>query len=67
MSRALTAGKIFQHDIDNRVRNVLSLINDVQPSGISENAYESSNHAPQVKKLLREAASVRLVSPAVTC
>lgn len=63
LSRALTAGKIFPHNIDDRVRNVLNLINIVQPSGIPENGHEKSNDTLEVKKFLREAASVRPVSP----
>ncbi|KAF8325853.1 putative beta-glucosidase precursor [Cantharellus anzutake] len=61
LATALRDGKVSQKDIDDRVRNVLNLINNVQPSGVPEDAPEKSNDDPDAKKLLREAASSAIV------
>ncbi|KAF8325854.1 glycoside hydrolase superfamily [Cantharellus anzutake] len=61
LNAAFRSRKVSEQNIDDRVRNVLNLINNVQPSGVPEDAPEKSNDDPEVKKILREAASSAIV------
>lgn len=61
LHRALTAQKVFEHDLDNRVRNILELVNHVQPSGVPEDAEEGGVDTPELRALLREAAAAGVV------
>ncbi|KAF8308211.1 putative beta-glucosidase precursor [Clavulina sp. PMI_390] len=61
LSRALSAQKVFEHDLNNRVRNILQLVNEVQSSGVPEDANEELVDTPEVRSLLREAADAGVV------
>ncbi|ELU39707.1 hypothetical protein AG1IA_06261 [Rhizoctonia solani AG-1 IA] len=57
LQRCVTAQKIRVPEIDDRVREVLKLINRVAKSGIPENADETGEPEPETVSLLREAAA----------
>ncbi|GAA5831287.1 hypothetical protein JCM11251_007820 [Rhodosporidiobolus azoricus] len=57
VNRAFQAGKLTMEDIDERVRNVLELLNFAVDSKIPFYADEESVDSPELRALLREAAS----------
>ncbi|GAA5891806.1 hypothetical protein JCM5296_001867 [Sporobolomyces johnsonii] len=57
ISRALGAEKLFIEDLDERVRNVLDLVNFAIDSKIPFYAGEDKVDTPELRALLREAAS----------
>ncbi|KAF9509984.1 glycoside hydrolase family 3 protein [Hydnum rufescens UP504] len=58
---ALGGKKISQQNIDAGARNLLELVNKVQESGVPEDASEESIDTPEVRALMREAASSAVV------
>ncbi len=61
VQQALLCGKLSPWDIDNRAREVLKLINKVQPLGIPENAEEKTLDTPETAQTLREIAAASIV------
>ncbi|GAA5850854.1 hypothetical protein JCM8547_009108 [Rhodosporidiobolus lusitaniae] len=61
VSRAMNAGKLFEEDIDNRVRNLLNLVNFAIDSKIPFYAGEDKVDSPELRALLREAAASGVV------
>ncbi|KAK2687323.1 hypothetical protein QWA68_013689 [Fusarium oxysporum] len=61
LSHAIMANKVTEEQLDNRVRNVLNLINYSRSSGVPENAPEKGLNRPQDQALLRRAASESIV------
>ncbi|KAM5522692.1 glycosyl hydrolase family 3 N terminal domain-containing protein [Fusarium oxysporum f. sp. phaseoli] len=61
LSHAIMANKVTEEQLDNRVRNVLNLINYSRASGVPENAPEKRLNRPQDQALLRRAASESIV------
>ncbi|KZO96460.1 glycoside hydrolase family 3 protein [Calocera viscosa TUFC12733] len=59
--RVLQAGKLTEEDIDERVKNVLNLHNYAVRSGIPFSAPEKSVDTPELRALLRKAASSSIV------
>lgn len=51
---ALNCGKLSQHDIDVRIRELLNLINRVMKTGIPENAPEKTIDTKETAQKLRE-------------
>ncbi|CAE6450341.1 unnamed protein product [Rhizoctonia solani] len=62
LQRCVVAQKIRVPEIDERVRQVLNLVNKVAASGIPENAEETGNPTDDTIRKLREAAGVRMTS-----
>ncbi|GAA6003128.1 hypothetical protein JCM10207_001762 [Rhodosporidiobolus poonsookiae] len=56
VSRALGAGTLTLADVDDRVRNILGVVNHAIESGIPFYQGESAVDTPEVRSLLREAA-----------
>lgn len=61
LDRALSSEKAFERNVNDRVRNILELINRVQGSGIPEDAHEELVDTPEVRSLLRETAASAVV------
>ncbi|KAH8430501.1 beta-glucosidase H [Aspergillus melleus] len=61
LAHAVSSNKAFEYVMDERVRNVLNLINFVEPLGIPENAPEKALNRPQDQALLRRAAAESVV------
>ncbi|KAK2125352.1 hypothetical protein NOF04DRAFT_1373002 [Fusarium oxysporum II5] len=61
LSHAIMANKVTEEQLDNRVRNILNLINYSRASGVPENAPEKRLNRPQDQALLRRAASESIV------
>ncbi|EJU02674.1 glycoside hydrolase family 3 protein [Dacryopinax primogenitus] len=61
LNRSLQAGKLTSEDVDARVRNVLKLHNYAVRSGIPFDAPEESVDTPELRALLRKAASSSIV------
>ncbi|KAJ4113972.1 hypothetical protein NW760_000864 [Fusarium oxysporum] len=61
LSHAIMANKVTEEQLDNRVRNVLNLINYSRASGVPENAPVKRLNRPQDQALLRRAASESIV------
>jgi beta-glucosidase len=57
VTRALQAEKLFPHDIDVCVRNILVLLKRAMASGIPFDAPEKSLDMPEVRAILRKAAA----------
>lgn len=58
---AASSGKFFHDALDNRVREVLHLVNYCAGSGVPENAPEETRDLPGTRKLLRRLASESVV------
>ncbi|KAK9481527.1 glycoside hydrolase superfamily [Lipomyces starkeyi] len=61
VQRSLKANTITQHTLDDRVRNVLKLVNKAGASGLSEFATETTNDTPSTSALLRHLAAESIV------
>ncbi|KAF4625175.1 hypothetical protein G7Y89_g12995 [Cudoniella acicularis] len=59
--QAVGVGKVHQHVLDERVRNVLKLINRVAAANIPENAEEKMANTPETATLLRKIGSESIV------
>lgn len=60
LSHAVTANKV-KKSLDQRVRNVLNLVNYTRSSGVPENAEEHETNIEEHRSLLREVASQSIV------
>lgn len=58
---ALACAKLAPRDIDNRVREVLKLVNKVLPLGIPERAEETTVDTKETTQTLREIARASIV------
>jgi beta-glucosidase len=58
---ALGAKKVSERTIDERVRNVLGLVNRVQGAGVQPYAVEGTNDTPETRAKLREVAAEAIV------
>ncbi|CAG8012108.1 unnamed protein product [Penicillium salamii] len=61
LAHAVSSNKVAQYQLDERVRNVLNLVNWVEPLGIPENAPESALNRPEDQALMRRAAAESVV------
>ncbi|EGO27630.1 glycoside hydrolase family 3 protein [Serpula lacrymans var. lacrymans S7.9] len=61
VERALAGEKLFLSDVDNRVRKILELIQRAQASGVPFNGPEEGVDTPELRQLLRTAASDAIV------
>ncbi|KAE8356172.1 putative beta-glucosidase I [Aspergillus coremiiformis] len=61
LAHAVSANKVPEFVVDERVRNVLNLVNAVEPLGIPEKAAEKALNRPQDRALLRRAAAESVV------
>ncbi|KAL4919487.1 glycoside hydrolase superfamily [Aspergillus aurantiobrunneus] len=61
LAHAVSSNKIYEFILDERVRNVLNLVNYVEPLGIPENAEEKTLNRPEDQALLRRAAAESVV------
>ena len=61
LAHAVSANKVPEFILDERVRNLLNLINYVEPVGIPENAPEKGLNRPEDQALLRRAAAESVV------
>jgi beta-glucosidase-like glycosyl hydrolase len=61
LSLALTAGRLSQFTIDERVRELLTLIDQCAASGVAENAPEETRDTPETAALLRQLATDAIV------
>jgi beta-glucosidase len=61
LSHAVSSRKVADHVLDERVRNVLDLVNFADKSGIPEGAEEKELNRPEDQKLLRRAAAESIV------
>lgn len=61
LAHAVSANKVPEFVMDDRVRNLLNLINYLDPLGISERAPEKALNRPQDQALLRRAAAESVV------
>jgi beta-glucosidase len=61
LEHAVNSRKVPDHVLDERVRNVLDLINYADKSGIPEDAEEKELNRPEDQKLLRRAAAESIV------
>lgn len=57
----LLCGKLVPRDIDNRVREVLKLVNKVLPLGIAERAEEKTVHTKETAQTLRNISTASIV------
>ncbi|KAL1848405.1 hypothetical protein Plec18170_008003 [Paecilomyces lecythidis] len=57
LAHAVSSNKVAEHILDERVRNVLELVNWTDRSGIPEHAEEKKLDRPQDRALLRRAAA----------
>ena len=48
--------KVSEHALNDRVRNILNLVNKVAPLGIEPDAEEKVQDTPEVRQLMRELA-----------
>ncbi|EXJ90576.1 beta-glucosidase [Capronia coronata CBS 617.96] len=58
---ALGCGKLGEHEVDDRAREVLKLVKKAEPLGIPENAPEGTVDTPETSALLRELSSSGIV------
>jgi beta-glucosidase len=56
LRRALNCGKVNYETLDERVRNVLGLVNQARVSGIPEDAEEGISNTPETSNTLRKLA-----------
>ncbi|KAG9230687.1 glycoside hydrolase family 3 protein [Amylocarpus encephaloides] len=61
LQQAVSVGKVHQHILDERVRNVLNLINRVSAAKIAENAPEEAANTPETAALLRKIGAESIV------
>ncbi|KAL5342882.1 glycoside hydrolase superfamily [Aspergillus crustosus] len=61
LAHAVSSNKVHEFILDDRVRNVLNLVNYVEPLGIPENAEEKVLNRPEDQALLRRAAAESVV------
>lgn len=61
LSHAVSSNKVAQFKLDERVRNVLNLVNKVDALGIPEGAEEKSLNRPEDQALMRRAAAESVV------
>lgn len=61
VDQALGCGKLLEHHIDDRVREVLKLVRKAQDLGLPENAPETTVDTPETSALLRALASDGIV------
>ncbi|KAJ5562800.1 hypothetical protein N7461_001561 [Penicillium sp. DV-2018c] len=61
LAHAVSSNKVAQYQLDERVRNVLNLVNWVEPLGIPEGASESALNRPEDQALMRRAAAESVV------
>lgn len=61
LAHAVSSNKVAQFKLDERVRNLLNLVNWVEPLGIPEGAPETALNRPQDQALLRRAAAESVV------
>ncbi|KXJ87223.1 beta-glucosidase [Microdochium bolleyi] len=58
---AVGSRKISEHTIDERIRNLLNLINRVSPLGFVESAPESTIDTPEIRQTLRDLSNAGVV------
>ena len=61
LAHALLSKKVTQHTLDNRVREVLKLVNRVCKAGIPEHGHEGSRDTTETAELLLKIASESVV------
>lgn len=61
LGHAITTNKVGKHVIDERVREMLKLVNSCAASEIPENAPEVEDDSPESRALLRELATSSIV------
>ncbi|KAJ5091004.1 hypothetical protein N7532_009688 [Penicillium argentinense] len=61
LAHAVSSNKVAQFKLDERVRNILNLVNWVEPLGIPEGAPEKALNRPEDQALLRRAAAESVV------
>ncbi|KAJ5266639.1 hypothetical protein N7478_009447 [Penicillium angulare] len=61
LAHAVSSNKVAQFKLDERVRNILNLVNWVEPLGIPEGASEKALNRPEDKALMRRAAAESVV------
>ncbi|KIV84809.1 hypothetical protein PV11_00566 [Exophiala sideris] len=61
VNQALTCGKVEEHDIDERAREVLKMVRKAQDLGLQENAPEETVDTPETAAQLRELAGEGIV------
>lgn len=61
LAHAVSSNKVAQFKLDERVRNLLNLVNWVEPLGIPEGAPEKALNRPQDQALMRRAAGESVV------
>ena len=61
LHHSITSNKLRVEDVDNRVRNVLELVNRVAASGVGEDVEESTRDVEETGILLRKAAAESIV------
>ncbi|KAJ5646363.1 hypothetical protein N7490_002735 [Penicillium lividum] len=61
LAHAVSCNKVAQFKLDERVRNILNLVNTVDPLGIPEGASEIALNRPQDQALMRRAAAESVV------
>ncbi|KAJ5146247.1 uncharacterized protein N7515_000811 [Penicillium bovifimosum] len=61
LAHAVSSNKVAQYQLDERVRNVLNLVNWVEPLGIPEGAPEKALNRPEDQALMRRAAAESVV------
>ncbi|KAJ5671459.1 hypothetical protein N7507_000586 [Penicillium longicatenatum] len=61
LAHAVSSNKVAQFKLDERVRNILNLVNYVEPLGIPEGADEIALNRPEDQALMRRAAAESVV------
>lgn len=61
LAHAVSSNKVAQFKLDERVRNILNLVNWVEPLGIPEGAQEKALNRPEDQALMRRAAAESVV------
>ncbi|CAI7619896.1 unnamed protein product [Penicillium palitans] len=61
LAHAVSSNKVAQYQLDERVRNILNLVNWVEPLGIPEGAPEKALNRPEDQALMRRAAAESVV------
>ncbi|KAJ9488659.1 hypothetical protein VN97_g4639 [Penicillium thymicola] len=61
LAHAVSSNKVAQYQLDERVRNILNLVNWVDPLGIPEGAPEKALNRPEDQALMRRAAAESVV------
>ncbi|CAG8258578.1 unnamed protein product [Penicillium nalgiovense] len=61
LAHAVSSNKVAQYQLDERVRNILNLVNWVEPLGIPEEAPEKALNRPEDQALMRRAAAESVV------